>query len=94
MDTYITKGDRITASWLEAEAMASLAGAQPKTSAIARSVSGVVRHIRADRPEDVYPSALFIDPDPGWEGPTVRPPRCTCATEHVLVKPGWIASVG
>lgn len=88
----IIKGDRITAQWFEATPDTVLSGSQLKVGAVTRTVSGVVRHIRASRPDATHPEALFIDPDPGWSGPTMRPPRCTCPTEHVLVKPGWITS--
>jgi hypothetical protein len=88
----ITKGTRITAQWFQAHPVA-LAGVQPKVGAVGATVSGVVRHIRADRPDAVRADALFIDADLGWSGPTVRPPGCTCAAEHVLVKPAWVVAV-
>lgn len=88
----ISKGARIKAQWLVAQPVA-LAGVQPKVGAVGAVVSGVVRHIRASRPDAVQADALFIDADPGWRGPTVRPPGCTCAAEHVLVKPAWVVAV-
>lgn len=92
----IVKGDRITARWYDAGNIlgTSLAGVQMKVSAQERVVSGIIRHIRVSDPNAVYPEAIFIDPYSEWTGPTMRPPRCTCPNEHVLIKPGWIVSVG
>lgn len=91
---WIEKGTRITARWMQANPMTCLAGAQPKVGATEHVVSGIVRHVRADSPDALMPTALFIDPEPGYVGSTMRPPRCTCPAEHVLVKPDWIVSVG
>jgi hypothetical protein len=88
----VTKGTRIKAQWFVARPVA-LAGVQPKVGAVGATVSGVVRHIRASRPDAVQADALFIDADPGWSGPTVRPPGCVCAAEHVMVKPAWVVAV-
>ena len=88
----IVKGTRITARWLTADPETLKEGARGQLEVAAKDtvVSGIVRHIRVSTPEATYPEALFIDPDPGWDGATVRPPRCTCPNEHVLVKPDWI----
>jgi hypothetical protein len=48
---YITKGTRIAASWYQAnDPLSCLAGMQMKVGAKARSVTGVVRHVRGDHP--------------------------------------------
>jgi hypothetical protein len=89
--TYIKKGDRVTAQWFDAN-LVGLAGMQMKVGATARSVTGVIKHFRASRPDATEAEAIFLDPD-HWDGPTERPYGCKCPNEHVHIKPAWIISV-
>jgi hypothetical protein len=59
---YVKKGDRITARWLKTK-LSSLAGMQAKSGAKEVSVSGVVRHIRTDRPEPPCVVRIYVETD-------------------------------
>lgn len=59
---YVKKGDRITAKWLRAKLVA-LSGAQPKAGAREMVVSGVVRHIRTDRPDPPCSVRIYVETD-------------------------------
>lgn len=85
---YITKGTRIRARWLQST-NASLAGCQPKVGAVAREVTGVVRHVYGTKPDGggVRTNSSNIDPD-AWDGPTVS--DCSCGGPHVAVKAAWV----
>jgi len=69
---------------------------QLKTTAITRSITGIVRHIRSNTP-DFNPAnvMLFVEPDDGafiYNGTLVE--LCKkCNVNEVLVKPAWITEV-
>lgn len=89
-DQIVVKGSRIRARWFKVnQPLSSLSGMQMKFGATDVVVTGVVRHIRAIDPVNPDPDTtdVYIDADPGtWDGPTVRPERCTCEHEHVMIK--------
>jgi hypothetical protein len=82
---YITKGTRVRATWLDAAPVA-LAGMQLKLGAVARSVTGIVRHVYGTKP-DGGGITFYVDPD-AWDGPTVS--NCSCGGPHVAVKAAWV----
>ncbi len=90
--TNVGKGDRIRASWLVTEP-ASLAGQQNKVAAREIQVSGTIRHFRGDHPTHPTIIRIYLDPDPGYHGPTVRPQECRCKAEHVEVNPAHVKEV-
>ena len=96
MGPHITKGSRVHARWFQANDPPScLAGVQMKVAGQFADVTGVCRHFRGDDPVNPTVITVFIDPDPGtWDGPTVRPPGCTCDHPHVAVNPDHIVGVG
>lgn len=67
--TELRKGMRVRAEWLDAAPLGSfsLAGVQPKVSATAHTVEGVVTHIRGDHPTDPTSVGVWIQPDDGDE---------------------------
>lgn len=70
--------------------MTCLAGVQAKFGAVAKSVTGVIRHIRVDDPVNPTEVRIYVDPDDGYEGSFINPPGCTCATQHVELRPEWV----
>lgn len=88
-----TKGDRIRASWLKVNPLTCLAGAMPKVGATAVEVTGVVRHIRTDNPDNPVLIRVYIDPDDGYTGPTVNLIGCVCGHPHVELHPEWIHEI-
>lgn len=91
----INKGSRIRASWFQAyDHPHSLAGVMLKTGATKHDVTGICRHFRGDAPVNPTTIRVYIDPDPGtWDGPTMRPPGCTCDHGHVDIDPDHIIAV-
>jgi hypothetical protein len=91
----IVKGSRIRAQWFQAKTNppACLAGAMMKFGATSYDVSGVIRHFRGDHPTSPTVIQIFIDPDPGYDGPTTTPDGCTCGHPHVQIDPKHIVSV-
>lgn len=88
---YVTKGSRIRAQWFQAvDPPASLAGMQLKFGATKFDVVGIVRHVRGDHPTAPTQIRFYIDPVGDWDGPTTRPPGCTCANAHVEVNPDHV----
>jgi hypothetical protein len=91
MEAIIQKGSRIRSEWLELRPFdkASLAGMQLKTTAITRSVTGTVRHIRSNdtnfAPQN---SIVFVEPDDG------AGELCSkCGVKEIEIKPCWIVEV-
>jgi hypothetical protein len=66
MDDYLTKGDRVTATWIDAEPKA-LSGVQIKVSGEFKTVTGVVTHIRGDHPINPTSVGVAIMDDEGLE---------------------------
>jgi hypothetical protein len=85
--TTVSKGDRVAAEWFDASPLGthSLTGAQMKVTARRTRVTGIVRHVRGDRPEMPTQIMVFIDHEGEWAGPLMRPPGCTCERMHVGV---------
>lgn len=74
----IVKGTRITASWFAAT-NGSVAGMQPKVTAVAKNVTGTVTHIRGDHPTQPTSIRLWVKPDDGGD--------------EVLVDPKWVTAI-
>jgi hypothetical protein len=72
MDHFLKKGDRVHAQWFQATD-ACLAGMQPKTGAILRDVTGIVRHIRGDHPTNPTEIRVWVEPDEGGDEVIVNP---------------------
>jgi hypothetical protein len=66
MDDYLTKGDRVTATWIDTEPK-SLSGVQMKLSGEFKTVTGVVTHIRCDHPINPTSVGVAIMDDEGVE---------------------------
>jgi hypothetical protein len=91
---YITQGTRVRARWLHADdPTGCLSGVQLKHTVKSYEVIGICRHFRGDHPMNPTRVMVYIDPDAGWQGPTVRPEGCTCSHEHVAVNPDHIIQV-
>jgi hypothetical protein len=90
-ESFVDKGYYIEASWLEAHPFgaASLAGVQLKTTATARSVRGIVRHIRSSDPTFQTDIMLFIQPIDGDEGAFCN----KCGVKEIQVKPEWVTRI-
>ena len=66
MDDYLTKGDKVTATWIDAEPKA-LSGVQMKVGGELKTVTGVVTHIRGDDPINPKVVKVAIEDDQGIE---------------------------
>jgi hypothetical protein len=86
----IVKGTLIKAQWLKATP-ASLAGVQMKVGAVAKSISGVVRHIRGDHPTDPTIIKLYVEPE-SWDGEYTAD-VCDCHDNLVEIDPMWVYEV-
>lgn len=73
-DTYLQKGDWVSASWMQANDPPScLAGMQMKIGAKGRSVSGTVTRILGDDPVNPKAIEIYVKPDDGGDTVLVRP---------------------
>lgn len=66
MDDYLTKGDKVTATWIDAEPKA-LSGVQMKLGGEVKTVTGVVTHICGDHPINSKIVKVTIIDDEGVE---------------------------
>lgn len=88
----IVKGTRIRARWFKTK-LVSLAGAQTKFGADPLEVTGVVRHIRSERPNDYDNAMLFVDPEGQKFDGELTKLECKCDHEHVQVAPAWVNEI-
>ncbi len=88
----VLKGDRVRASWYAAR-LACLSGQQSKFGASQENLTGVVRHVRGDKPVDPTEVRLYVDPEGEHTFDLVHPHGCTCNTPHVEIRPEWIDAV-
>jgi len=79
MDHWLKKGDRIRARWFEAT-HGSLAGMQPKTTAIEHCVIGRITHIRGDHPTNPREIRVWVQPDGGGPEVVVNPAHIESAS--------------
>ena len=100
MEITIQKGSRIRAEWLEAQPLvtAALAGMQLKTTAITRSITGTIRHIRSSTPDfNIENVMLFVEPDDGvfvFTKSNNTLELCEkCGVKELQIKPVWIVEV-
>lgn len=80
MHTYLPKGARVRAQWLQARPLLPIAGMQHKAMADVVDITGTVAHLRGDDPVRPTVVRLYIlpdDPPPDWV-PRTRPYGCTC----------------
>jgi hypothetical protein len=86
----VRKGDRIRAKWF-AHKVVGLAGVQMKVSGEFRIVTGVVRHIRTNDPQNPTDIRLYLDPEGDCNvSSRVNPLGCECPTFHVEIMPDWV----
>ena len=91
-ETYVDKGTRLRARWLQARTVA-LSGMQMKVEAAEVSVTGVVRHIRSDHPTELVNPTFFLDVEEGF-GYEGHVQHCAkCQKDHVEVKPSHVVEV-
>lgn len=82
----VEKGDRIGARWFVTH-QAPLAGMQFKLGATEIAISGIVRHLRGDHPQEPTEIVAYVEP----EGPILdvvrreRPYGCMCPGHDDLV---------
>jgi len=86
----IAKGTRIKAQWGKAT-QASLAGMQMKVGVVAKTLSGVVRHVRGDHPTEPTIIKLYVEPDSWDEEYTAD--VCDCHDNLVEINPMWVYEV-
>lgn len=63
---WLTKGDRVTAEWMETKPVA-LAGVQMKLGGTLKTVTGTVTHIRGDHPTNPTSIGVCIKDDQDGE---------------------------
>lgn len=90
--SYVTKGTRIRAQWLDAH-LASLAGVQMKTGAKMVVVTGTVRHVRSDHPTQPVNTTFFLDVEDGVNYEDHSTHCMKCGREHVEVSAKHVAEV-